>query len=77
MASVGYDNTVRIWNLSNMSVTGIIEDKTAKVERDGLINAVSWSPNGKDNLICVATVAGSIKLFDAKKSKLISRLDLT
>jgi WD40 repeat protein len=77
MASVGYDSTIRLWNLTDMSVSSIIEEKQVKVERDGQINAVSWSPHGKDNLICIATVAGSLKMFDTKRGKLLSRIDLT
>lgn len=34
MASVGYDSSIRLWNLLDMSVTSIIEDKQAKIERD-------------------------------------------
>jgi len=35
MASVGYDNTIRLWNLLNgVSVTTIIEERQQKVERD-------------------------------------------
>lgn len=35
MASIGYDNTIRLWNLTDMSITSIIEDKMAKIEREG------------------------------------------
>ena len=42
MASVGYDNSVRIWDLSLMKVVQIIEDKTSKKDRDNQINALSW-----------------------------------
>lgn len=34
MASVGYDNSVRIWDLNQMKVVQIIEDKASKKERD-------------------------------------------
>ena len=42
MASVGYDNTVRIWDLDEMRVTQIIDDKTNKHEKEAHINALSW-----------------------------------
>jgi hypothetical protein len=34
MASVGYDNSVRIWDLNLMKVVNIIEDKNSKNEND-------------------------------------------
>ena len=34
MASVGYDNSVRIWDLNHMKVVNIIEDKNSKNEND-------------------------------------------
>lgn len=34
MASVGYDNSVRIWNLNSMAVEHIIEDKGSKIMID-------------------------------------------
>ena len=77
MASVGYDNSIRIWDLTDMSVISIIEDKMSKTEREGQINTISWHPTGKQNLMCIATVAGSIKIIDSKKGKILSRLDLT
>ena len=50
MASVGYDNSVRIWDMSVMSVIQIIEDKTNKgIEKDGNINALSWNHNASAN----------------------------
>lgn len=35
MASVGYDNTVRIWDMQLKQVVSVIEDKAVKNERDG------------------------------------------
>ena len=34
MATVGYDNSVRIWDLDEMIVTSIIEDRGSKGEKD-------------------------------------------
>lgn len=34
MASVGFDGTIRIWNLNTMSVIQVIEDKTSKAAND-------------------------------------------
>jgi WD40 repeat protein len=42
MASVAYDNTVRIWNLDEMRVVNVIEDKTSKREFDYKINTLAW-----------------------------------
>ncbi len=36
MASIGYDNAVRIWDINTTTVTSIIEEKQSKgIERDG------------------------------------------
>jgi hypothetical protein len=32
MATVGYDNSVRIWDMNGMNVINIIEDKMSKKE---------------------------------------------
>jgi len=34
MASTGYDNTVRIWDLDEMKVISIIDDKSNKHEKE-------------------------------------------
>ena len=82
LASVGYDNTVRLWDLtSGFTVTSIIEERQQKVERDSQVNAMSWKPPGvypaTETLLCVASVAGSVKIVDAKRGKIISRIHLT
>jgi WD40 repeat protein len=80
MASVGYDNSVRIWDLSAMAVVSVIEDKNSKTERDGQINALSWCPNSStanDELLCIGTVGGQIKIIDAKKNRVVTRLEVT
>lgn len=35
MATVGYDNSVRIWDMNEMNVISIIEDKQSKNDKDG------------------------------------------
>lgn len=36
MVSVGYDNSVRLWDLEGeMQVVSIFEDKSVKIEREG------------------------------------------
>ena len=42
MATVGYDNSVRIWDMNEMNVISIIEDRTSKGEKEGQINALAW-----------------------------------
>jgi hypothetical protein len=34
MATVGYDNSIRIWDLNEMVVVNIIEDRGSKGEKD-------------------------------------------
>jgi hypothetical protein len=34
MATVGYDNSIRIWDLNEMIVVNIIEDRGSKGEKD-------------------------------------------
>ena len=75
MASVGYDNSVRIWDLSTMQVTLVIEDKASKTERDGQINALSWSPTSED-ILCIGTVSGKVKIVDTRRSKVTAWLEL-
>lgn len=45
MATVGYDNSVRLWDMNEMNVVSIIEDRTHRGEKDCQINALVWSPN--------------------------------
>jgi hypothetical protein len=35
MASVGYDNSIRLWDLDQMKVINIIEDKQMKNDKEG------------------------------------------
>ena len=74
---MGYDNTIRVWDTSKMAVTSIIEDRAGKqVERDCQINSLSWKPAAyppaKESLACVATVAGTVKVVDMKRGKVVS-----
>jgi hypothetical protein len=34
MATVGYDNSVRIWDMNEMTVLSLIEDRNSKGEKD-------------------------------------------
>lgn len=81
MATVGYDNSVRIWNVNEMNVISIIEDKTNKaIEKDGHINALSWAytvANPSDEILMVGTSAGYVKIIDAKKNKVVSKVQLS
>ena len=72
MASVGYDNTVRIWDMSQMTVVNVFEDKSVKNERDGQLNALAWSPKDRD-ILCFGTVSGLLKVVDVKKNKVIGK----
>jgi hypothetical protein len=42
MASVGHDNSLRIWNIDEMKVVNIIEDKVSKKDNDNKINSLAW-----------------------------------
>lgn len=42
MATVGYDNSIRIWDMNEMNVVNIIEDRNSKGEKDNQINALAW-----------------------------------
>jgi|LauGreDrversion4_2_1035121.scaffolds.fasta_scaffold504781_1 WD40 repeat protein len=77
MASVGYDNSVRIWDLNTMQVTAIIEDKGSKIEKDYQINSLSWSLYSKEELLCIVTVAGFVKVIDVKKGKIVSKIHVS
>ncbi len=51
------------------------------MERDSQINALAWKPPGvvpaKEPLLCIGTVAGTVKVVDVKKGRILSRLHLT
>ena len=61
-----------------MAVEHIIEDKGSKIiiDRDDQINALSWCPEPTEQLICIGTVAGWLKIIDVKKNKVVTRLDI-
>jgi WD40 repeat protein len=42
LVSIGYDGSVRVWNVETMQMTYVFEDKTTKNEKDQKINAVAW-----------------------------------
>ena len=78
MATVGYDNSVRIWDMDEMNVISIIEDKQNKgVDKDDHINSLSWAylqHNQNDEILMLGTSAGYVKIVDVKKSKVASKL---
>ena len=71
MASVGFDNSVRLWDLTSISVTNVFEDKGAKTESEGQINSLSWHPDTKDEVVCIGTVTGLLKVIDLKKNRVL------
>lgn len=75
MASVGFDNSVRLWDLSRMAVVGMIEDKATLSEREGQINTIAWMPD--QEVVCVGTVTGLLKVIDIKRSKVVAKLDVS
>lgn len=77
MATVGYDNSVRLWDMNEMNVTAIIEDRMHRGEKDCQINALAWSPiqnSPGEEILCVGTAAGYAKIIDCKKNKVITKL---
>ena len=84
MASVGFDGTIRSWNLKNMQMEHLMEDRNAK-GRDKILQGIVWckvlpgkgvSPDAFSNLVVVATSAGKVKLIDLSKSKVIDTIDV-
>ena len=77
MATVGYDNSIRIWDMNEMTVLSIIEDRNYRGDKDCQINALAWQPvqhNPGDEILCVGTAAGFVKIIDAKKSKVLAKV---
>jgi WD40 repeat protein len=74
MASVGFDNSVRLWDLSRMAVVSMIEDKVTLSDREGQINTISWMPD--QDFVCIGTVTGLLKVIDIKRSKVVAKIDV-
>ncbi len=58
-----------------MQVISIFEDKNAKTEKEGQINTFAWAPQAgiKNDFISIGTVAGTVKVIDIKKNKVIAK----
>ncbi len=80
MATVGYDNSIRLWDMSTMNVINIIEDKQSKNDKDGQINALAWEKvqaKKKEEVLAIGTSAGLVKIIDTKKNKVLHRLQIS
>ena len=81
MASVGYDGSLRQWNLKNMQMETHFEDRNAQKE-DSIIQCIAWCtiPITKDenysNLIAMGTQGGLVKLVDLVRNRVVSTLNL-
>ena len=77
LGSVGFDGTLRIWDLSKFQLVNIFEDRHSK-GADRIIQSLAWCPikpkaNEEDiTKFCVlVTSAGKIKLVDSLKNKIL------
>lgn len=78
LASVAFDNSIRVWDLQSNSLKHMFEDRQAKNEQDKVIMCLSWYNSAKitDNdpakkLCLVGTAHGVLKLVDLDKNKII------
>ena len=72
MVSAGFDGTIRKWNLKNMEMEHMFEDRKAQ-GRDCVIQSLAWckvkpprgqAPDAFANLLVAGTSAGAVKLVD-------------
>mmetsp|Transcript_7424 Transcript_7424/g.10536 ORF Transcript_7424/g.10536 Transcript_7424/m.10536 type:complete len:80 (+) Transcript_7424:797-1036(+) len=79
MASAGFDGTIRKWNLKNMQMEHLFEDRKAQ-GLDTIIQSLTWCksvpPRGQskdayDNLVVIGTSAGIVKLIDLARNKVL------
>ena len=84
MASVGFDGSLRKWNLKNVQMEYLFEDRNA-TGADTIIQSVAWCtvtpPKGKprdaySHLVVVGTSAGRVKLIDLNRNKVISQFSV-
>ena len=80
MASIGYDGSIRVWNVETMQMVNVIEDKASKVDKDQKINALAWqrevsAPN--EEILCIGTAAGILKMIDVKKNKILLKQEIS
>ena len=80
MLTTGFDGTIRKWNLKNMQMESLFEDRNA-TGRDQVIYAAAWCkmtpPKGQpadaySNLAVVGTSVGKIKLLDLARNKIVT-----
>ena len=77
LGSVGFDGTLRIWDLSKFELMNIFTDRMAK-GADKIIQSLCWcplkpKPNEDDftNFCVIATSVGKVKLVDTVKNRII------
>ena len=84
MVSTGFDGTIRKWNLKNMQMESMMEDKNA-VKRDKIIQSLVWCSmepqRGQpadmyDNLLVIGTSSGNVKLLDLGRNRVLSTISL-
>ena len=83
MASVGFDGYLRVWDLKTLQLECMIEDRFAKGP-EKVLQSLAWCPhlpkvNEKDQmttLCAVATSAGTVKLIDTARNKVIQTIEI-
>ena len=77
ISSVGYDGSLRLWNLRNMELESQFEDRKA-TEMDSVIQTIAWCkiPKRKNkdysNLLAMGTRGGLVKLVDLHRNRVVS-----
>ena len=81
MVTTGFDGTVRKWDLKNMQMDSLFEDRNA-TGKDVIIQAITWCkiqpPKGQpadaySNLVVIGTADGKVKLIDLARNKILSQ----
>ena len=67
---MGFDNSLRIWDVPSMTMTSIFENPKAKEKKEQKINSVAWCPTDQD-IVAIGTAIGVVHLVDIKKGKLL------
>ena len=82
MASGGFDGTLRKWDLKNMQMESMFEDR-GKEGKETVIQAIAWCkmipPKGKpadsyEHLIIIGTSAGTLKLIDLNRNRVLKSI---
>lgn len=81
MATTGFDGTVRKWNLRNMKLESIFQEKSVS-RADQVVQCIAWckvKPTAKgvpadayQNLAVIGTSGGKVKLIDLAKNKVMN-----